>query len=116
MSRGTHDSSRLRDAAHELLREAPAAGVPFEKGAAFPLDYGLEDARSTVVNREVRVVVDRVGGWRQVVFAIGMAVALGGLGAAVSRSIFSEGAIAMTFGGALIGVAVPLRRRRGDAS
>jgi hypothetical protein len=115
MSRGPHDSSRLRDAANQLLREATAAGVPFEKGAPFPLDYGHEEARTAAANRDVRVVVDRAGGWRQVVFALGMALALGGLGAAVSRSLLSEGTIAMTLGGALIGVALPLRWR-GNAS
>jgi hypothetical protein len=105
----TNESSRLKQAAQQLLREAPAAGVPFEKGAPFPLDYGREEPVSSIASRDVRVVFHCVGGLRQLVFAAGIACALGGLGVAVTGSL-GEGPLCMSVGGVLIGLAIPLRR------
>jgi hypothetical protein len=110
MSPTTNESSRLKQAAQQLLREAPAAGVPFEKGAPFPLDYGREEAASSIARRDARVVFHRIGGLRQLVFAAGMACALGGLGLAVTGSL-GEGPLCMSVGGVLIGLAIPLGRR-----
>jgi hypothetical protein len=63
-----------------------------------------------VVRPLASALVQQLGGRRQVVFALGMMFAVGGFGAAVSRSAFPV--FVMCIGGALMGLMIPLSRSR----
>jgi hypothetical protein len=86
---------------------------PRDPKAPVPLDYGHIDPARDTMNRsaaESRAWFDRIGGWRQVLFAVGLAITLGGFGDGMSHG-HDETVVCMSVGGLLIGFAIPIARR-----
>ena len=88
-------------------RPPPGRNAP---GPALPLGYA-----DPVVNRQDRDrrrdgVAQRLGGWRQVVFATGLACVLGGFAYCLEPNRI-EGPFVVFLGAILVGLAVPLTRR-----
>jgi len=95
-----------------LATEAPPKGVP--------LGYGQSDrtgdanrwvmARIHALNEAfhelLKIVVPALGGWRQIVFAIGLACLCDGVGDALSSFRTGVPSTMMFFGGLLIGLAL----------
>jgi len=85
------------------------------------LEYGNEPGFWTRVSEwggpvaaEVSNIVCRIGGVRQLCFAFGLALALGGLGLAIDGR--GPGSFLMSVGGFIIGLCIPLsiRSERGN--
>jgi hypothetical protein len=86
---------------------------PTDPKAPVPLDYGHVDPARDAMDRSAattRAWLDRVGGWRQIVFAVGLTLAMVALGHSVSNGD-DEICVCMTVSGLMIGFAVPIGRR-----
>ena len=59
-----------------------------------------------------RMIVPALGGWRQVTFAIGLAIVLAGLGDRIANRGSSGGAFWMFVGGLTVGLSLRLTPRR----
>jgi len=96
-----------------MVSHRPPQAPPFGVSPA-PTQPVLEYGRSATADDQVRLLLARLGGLRQLVFAIGMACALGGFAYGLSsdraRDLASFWA---AVGGGLIGLVVPLRRADG---
>ena len=78
-----------------------------------PLQYADPSVRSSERER-LEVLVAQAGGYRQILLSLGLASALGGFAYGVSGSGGRETAATFAaIGGGLIGLAVPVSRRRG---
>jgi hypothetical protein len=97
-------------------REEPARVVPLDYGHGSPAGDGMRrvwrrvretgDALLALLWRRVNAGVRAVGGARQVVFAIGLASVLGGLGDVLGRFSDGAGIFWMVIGGVMIGLSV----------
>jgi len=87
---------------------------PRDPKAPPTLDYGHVDPARDAMDRsaaETRAWIDKLGGWRQVVFAFGLTIVLFGLGCGLTRGR-DETCVCMIVGGLMVGFAVPIGRRR----
>ena len=96
-----------------MSEHAPPPQSPADPGGGpLPLEYaGLAPKRSA--SESERLTRRFIGATRQVVLAMGLAFALGGLGQSIDDAGDGGsglGPVAMAFGGALVGLAWPLRR------
>ena len=100
------------------------AANPADPPRVVPLDYGRSDGAADAT-RNLRagfwervhgvayffgILLGAFGGLRQVVWALGLTCALGGLGDCLDSQYRSPGAAWMAIGGLLIGLAFPLPR------
>lgn len=81
------------------------------RGPALPL-LGYADPAVNRQDRDRRRdgLAERLGGWRQVVFATGLALVLGGFAYCVEPHRL-EGPFVVFLGAALVGLAVPITRK-----
>jgi hypothetical protein len=86
---------------------------PHDPNAPVPLEYGHVDPARDAMDRSAatsRAWIDKVGGWRQVAFALGLTIVLFGLGCGLTHGR-DETCVCMLVGGMMIGFAVPIGRR-----
>ena len=88
-------------------RSPPGRNAP---GPALPLSYADPAVNRQDRDRRRDGVAERLGGWRQVVFATGLAGVLGGFAYCVEPHRI-EGPFVVSLGALLVGLALPLTRK-----
>src|SRR5436305_707841 len=83
----------------------PPQGVPLDYADPSVTPRWRENANGMI--ELARIVIQRIGGYRQIIFSLGLAFVLGGVGEAIGGYRNESPALLMFFGGLLLGLVIP---------